>query len=139
MVDETKDWEIHPDNYLKNEDGSFVLKVDGTPKKKSGRKVGVKSKGYNYHSEQKAKIAARRSVKKTKDKINSLSNIIFKPNEGPQTDFLAAPETDVSVRWCSRRSGKSYAMLVDPLRFAHRAAHRALLLRRSMPELRELN
>ena len=34
--------------------------------------------------------------------------------------------------------GKSYAMLVDPLRFAHRAAHRALILRRSMPELREL-
>jgi hypothetical protein len=29
-------------------------------------------------------------------------------------------------------------MLVDPLRFAHRAAHRALILRRSMPELREL-
>jgi phage terminase large subunit len=28
--------------------------------------------------------------------------------------------------------------LVDPLRFAHRAAHRALILRRSMPELREL-
>ena len=27
---------------------------------------------------------------------------------------------------------------VDPLRFAHRAAHRALILRRSMPELREL-
>ena len=34
--------------------------------------------------------------------------------------------------------GKSYAMLVDPLRYAHRKAHRALILRRSMPELREL-
>ena len=29
-------------------------------------------------------------------------------------------------------------MLVDPLRFMHRPSHRALLLRRSMPELREL-
>ena len=29
-------------------------------------------------------------------------------------------------------------MIVDPLRFAHRPAHRALILRRSMPELREL-
>jgi hypothetical protein len=29
-------------------------------------------------------------------------------------------------------------MLVDPLRYAHRAAHRALIIRRSMPELREL-
>jgi hypothetical protein len=31
-----------------------------------------------------------------------------------------------------------YAMIVDPLRFAHKPAHRALILRRSMPELREL-
>ena len=29
-------------------------------------------------------------------------------------------------------------MLVDPLRYAHRAAHRGLIIRRSMPELREL-
>ena len=187
MVEETKDWEVHPNNYLKNEDGSFVLKVDGTPKKKSGRKLGVKSKGYNYHSEQKAKIAARRSVKKTKDKINSLSkklnnnkkvlskkeqvfkkldslsnnqvvedteleilpdnvkkhleenkdNIVFKANEGPQTEFLAAAETDVLYGGAAG-GGKSYAMLVDPLRYAHRAAHRALIIRRSMPELREL-
>jgi hypothetical protein len=63
--------------------------------------------------------------------------IIFKPNDGPQTDFLAAPETDVLYGGAAG-GGKSYAMLVDPLRFAHRAAHRALILRRSMPELREL-
>jgi hypothetical protein len=29
-------------------------------------------------------------------------------------------------------------MLVDPLRYSHRSAHRALIIRRSMPELREL-
>ena len=64
-------------------------------------------------------------------------NVIFRPNEGPQTDFLAASETDVLYGGAAG-GGKSYAMLVDPLRFAHRAAHRALILRRSMPELREL-
>ena len=63
--------------------------------------------------------------------------VIFEPNEGPQTDFLAAPETDVLYGGAAG-GGQSYAMLVDPLRFAHRAAHRALILRRSMPELREL-
>ena len=61
--------------------------------------------------------------------------VIFQPNEGPQTDFLAAPETDVLYGGAAG-GGKSYAMLVDPLRFAHRAAHRALILRRSMPERR---
>jgi hypothetical protein len=64
-------------------------------------------------------------------------NVIFSPNDGPQTSFLAAPETDVLYGGAAG-GGKSYAMLVDPLRYAHRAAHRALVLRRSMPELREL-
>jgi hypothetical protein len=64
-------------------------------------------------------------------------DIIFKANEGPQEDFLAAGETDV-LYGGSAGGGKSYAMIVDPLRFAHKPAHRALILRRSMPELREL-
>ena len=64
-------------------------------------------------------------------------NVIFAPNEGPQTEFLAAAETDVLYGGAAG-GGKAYAMLVDPLRYAHRAAHRALIIRRSMPELREL-
>jgi len=64
-------------------------------------------------------------------------DIIFKANEGPQEDFLAAAETDVLYGGAAG-GGKSYAMLVDPLRYAHRPAHRGLIIRRSMPELREL-
>ena len=48
---------------------------------------------------------------------------------GPQTDFLAAPEIDVLYGGAAG-GGKSYAMLVDPLRYAHRAAHRALILKK---------
>ncbi len=186
MAEEQKDWELHPNNYLTDEEGSFVLKKDGTPKKKAGRPKGSTSQ-YNYHSEVKAKIQARRSVSKQKKDIKHLTNklnnkktrlknkeevfkkldnisnnkvveedilddlpesvkkhleetnqdVIFRANEGPQTDFLAASETDVLYGGAAG-GGKSYAMLVDPLRFAHRAAHRALILRRSMPELREL-
>ena len=65
------------------------------------------------------------------------SNVIFHANEGPQTDFLAADEKDVLYGGAAG-GGKSYAMLVDPLRYAHKKAHRALILRRSMPELREM-
>ena len=178
------DWDLNPQNYLQNEDGSFKLKADGTPKKKPGRPKGVKGRGYNYHSKTKAKQEASKTVKAKKKKIaqarsaisrykksvektekaldlledNNKSkvvedtfvkklspslkeevkeNVIFKPNEGPQMDFLAAGETDVLYGGAAG-GGKSYAMLVDPLRFAHRGAHRALILRRSMPELREL-
>jgi hypothetical protein len=179
-----EDWIKNPENYLKDEDGNFVLKKDGTPRKKTGRPKGSKGRGYNFHSETKAKIKARRAIrtkqksadrlkqrldakrdslnasKETLKKIENKStnkvvtedtlekvskalrkeaedNVIFKPNEGPQTDFLAAPERDVLYGGAAG-GGKSYAMLIDPLRFAHRAAHRALILRRSMPELREL-
>ena len=174
----------NPENYRTNEDGSFVLKKDGSPRKKTGRPKGSKSRGYNYHSETKAKIKAKRSVRikekqaekmrqrlvakrdslnASKETLNKLdrasaskvvtedildkvpkalkeevnNNVIFKPNVGPQTDFLAAPERDVLYGGAAG-GGKSYAMLIDPLRFAHRSAHRALILRRSMPELREL-
>ena len=65
------------------------------------------------------------------------SKVIFHPNEGPQTEFLAADEKDVLYGGAAG-GGKSYAMIVDPLRYAHRPAHRALILRRSMPELREM-
>ena len=179
-----EDWLKNPENYLKDENGEFVLKKDGTPRKKTGRPKGSKGRGYNYHSETKSKIKARRAIrakqksadnlkqrldakrdslnasketlKKIENKITNKvitedtlqkvpsslkkeadDNVIFKANEGPQTDFLAAPERDVLYGGAAG-GGKSYAMLIDPLRYAHRAAHRALILRRSMPELREL-
>ena len=58
-----KDWEINPDNYAKDENGEFILKLDGTPRKKSGRAKGSKGKGYTYHSQTKAKMAAKKQVK----------------------------------------------------------------------------
>tara|TARA_Y100000389_G_scaffold6690_1_gene6426 strand:- start:9638 stop:11323 length:1686 start_codon:yes stop_codon:yes gene_type:complete len=181
------DWEANPENYQTDEEGNFLLKLDGTPKKRSGRAKGSKSRGYNYSRATQNKMAAKKAVRvkekliaKAEQKIKNqktalktskatlakidnvenakegkvitednivnlpkkvkeeaLENVIFSPNEGPQTDFLAAPETDVLYGGAAG-GGKSYAMLVDPLRFAHRAAHRALILRRSMPELREL-
>ena len=64
-------------------------------------------------------------------------DVVFKPNTGPQTDFLAASEREVFYGG-ARGGGKSYAMLIDPLRYCDKTHHRALLLRRTMPELRDL-
>jgi len=64
-------------------------------------------------------------------------NVVFRPNKGPQTEFLASSEREVFYGG-ARGGGKSYAMLVDPLRYCDKSHHRALLLRRSMPELRDM-
>ena len=64
-------------------------------------------------------------------------NAVFKPNKGPQTQFLASAEREVFYGG-ARGGGKSYAMLVDPLRYCTKQNHRALLIRKTMPELRDM-
>jgi hypothetical protein len=77
------------------------------------------------------------SAPKTIQEHVKSQDVIFKPNGGPQTEFLAASEREVFYGG-ARGGGKSYAMLVDPLRYCFKAHHRALLIRRTMPELRDL-
>lgn len=64
-------------------------------------------------------------------------NVVFRPNPGPQTDFLAATEKEV-LYGGARGGGKSYSLIVDPLRYCHKENHRALIIRRTMPELRDM-
>ena len=113
----------------------------------------------DYHNAQKKLKNKKEAIKKADDIIegkqglvveDELDNIppnvqnavkeqevIFEPNSGPQTQFLAASEREVFYGG-ARGGGKSYAMLIDPLRYCDKAKHRCLLLRRSMPELRDL-
>ena len=100
----------------------------------------------------KSKIAAQEPQRKRKAKaanpqpdiieeftqqVEEEHNVIFKPNAGPQTDFLAAGEREV-LYGGSAGGGKSYAMLADPLRFMGHPAFSGLLLRHTTEELREL-
>ena len=134
------DWDINPERYETDDEGKFLLKKNGTPRKRRGRAKGSKSKGYNYHSATKARIKANQAIKAKEKLLSSAeakvkrvrsslkaskgvvskidspntskvtlesdlenipkalkeeASVIFKPNEGPQTEFLAAGETDV--------------------------------------------
>ena len=175
MVNDTKDWERNPHLYLQDDDGNFILKKDGTPKKKAGRpktstekaikaaRATIGRKQRNIKKLEEKLNNARQSFKKQKATIQKLDKtvegpvttdeldnlpkavqenldnhkVLFHANEGPQTDFLAAGEKDVLYGGAAG-GGKSFAMIVDPLRYCHKKAHRALILRRSMPELREM-
>ena len=77
------------------------------------------------------------SVDITSDAVEDTHVVIFKPNEGPQTEFLAASEREVLYGGAAG-GGKSYAMLADPLRYFGHSDFSGLLLRHTTEELREL-
>ena len=69
--------------------------------------------------------------------VAEAQDIIFQPNDGPQTSFLAASEQEVLYGGAAG-GGKSYAMIADPLRYANNPKSKMLLVRKSTEELREL-
>ena len=75
--------------------------------------------------------------KEVKEAVESGVEITFKPNKGPQEQFLSAPEKEVLYGGAAG-GGKSAAMLMDVLRYADNPNHRGLLLRRTLGELSEL-
>ena len=101
-------------------------------------------------STRKPKAVKKQVQKKPKPKLNlqdkfediesldlSEKNVVFKPNVGPQTRFLAAGEREVLYGGAAG-GGKSYAMLADPLRYMAHSQFSGLLLRHTTEELREL-
>ena len=120
------------------------------PKKVSRARSNQQGRENLAAASQKIKEAAKtvkKVVKSKKTKVVAAEDVklgqqyqhevAFQPNAGPQTAFLAAPETDVLYGGAAG-GGKSLAMIVDPLRSCDHSKHRALILRRSLKELRQL-
>lgn len=63
--------------------------------------------------------------------------IAFEPNSDKQIWFLNASEDEVLFGG-GRGGGKSSALIADPLRYVESPNFRAVIIRRTMPELREL-
>lgn len=64
-------------------------------------------------------------------------NVSFKPNPGPQTWFLAASEREVLIGG-GKGSSKSFGLMVDPLRYAGCKSTRAVIIRRTIPDVRDI-
>jgi len=69
--------------------------------------------------------------------VQEAQDVVFKANDGPQTDFLSSSEREVLYGGAAG-GGKSYAMLADPLHGLNNANFSGLLVRHTTEELREL-
>src|SRR5438874_12107887 len=63
--------------------------------------------------------------------------VLWKPNPGPQTEFLACPAREVLLGG-SVGGGKTDALLMSALSQVANPLHRAIIFRRSFPQLRDL-
>src|SRR3990167_5990676 len=59
---------------------------------------------------------------------------VFEGQPGPQFDFLATP-ADIAIYGGAAGSGKSYALLLDPLRHADNPGFGGVVFRRTSPQL----
>jgi hypothetical protein len=135
-------------NYTEKKNPAEGHKPKRVIQKEKSKRVSEETTARLKAGRQIKKISTSKTTKKVVEtkKLEEASNIgnlvdsqpvLFKPNSGPQTQFLAAPETDVLYGGAAG-GGKSLAMIVDPLRNCDNNKHRALILRRSLKELRQL-
>ena len=90
MVQETKDWELNPHLYSQDSEGNFLLKKDGTPKKKAGRQ---------RTSTEKAIKAARSTISRKQRNIQKLEQKL----NNAKTSFKKQKETISNEKIISRK------------------------------------
>ena len=140
---------VYDNAYVENRNGENVITtIDPLP---ADTKKRLKpSRGTKTGSVKKKKPTSSPQIITSPSKTKELSsytldvpeevkeqNVVFTPNPGPQTAFLAAAEREVLFGGAAG-GGKSYAILADPLRYISHPQFSGLLLRHTTEELREL-
>lgn len=101
-----------------------------------------KKKLENWEDRSKPKEDAHSSVLGISDTLDFEAvpeerEVIFTPNPGPQTEFLAASEREVLYGGAAG-GGKTYSLIADPMRYFDNPQFNGLILRRTNDELREI-
>lgn len=99
----------------------------------------IESKRPTRRTYQRAKaqpIDALDSISEPQHKPQTGGAVIIGPQPGPQTAFLST-SADIAVYGGSAGGGKSYSLLLDPLRYVHHPHFGAVLFRRTYPEIKK--
>jgi hypothetical protein len=107
-------------------------------KRRQGRRRKSKSKDSVVEVPKESLVTVGPTLEAQKSEFEEVQrDIIFEPNPGPQTSFLAATEQEVLYGGAAG-GGKSYSLIADPVRYFSNPHARMLIVRRSTEELREL-
>ena len=105
-------------------------------KKRYAKSRSSKKKDQDLTSTKKTE-AKPAQVKPPEYDVKYAQSVVFQPNPGPQTQYLASSEREVLYGGAAG-GGKSYATLADPLRNLNSPDFSGLLVRHTTEELREL-
>ena len=119
-----------------------------TARRSKGGKLILKGTSPTVEREESEKArVAREEEKKIKEAQKNVADtggdtyngkeVVFRPNPGPQTDFLASPIREVLFGGAAG-GGKSFAILADALYGIGESDYVGLILRKTTDELREL-
>ena len=128
---------------MSNENVSHLLQLNASlpsgSKKRSGSTKSSKKKGSATTPTKKktSQTTVPAQVRPAEFDPIAAQEVVFQPNPGPQTQYLASSEREVLYGGAAG-GGKSYATLADPLRDLNNPDFSGLLVRHTTEELREL-
>ena len=128
---------------MSNENVSHLLQLNASlpsgSKKRSGSTRSSKKKGSATTPTKKktSQTTVPAQVRPAEFDPIAAQEVVFQPNPGPQTQYLASSEREVLYGGAAG-GGKSYATLADPLRDLNNPDFSGLLVRHTTEELREL-
>ena len=128
---------------MSKENVSHLLQLNASlpsgSKKRSGSTRSSKKKGSATTPTKKktSQTTVPAQVKPAEFDPIAAQEVVFQPNPGPQTQYLASSEREVLYGGAAG-GGKSYATLADPLRDLNNPDFSGLLVRHTTEELREL-